>query len=54
MEKVIEKKKLSDEVADRRVKRWMICINNALYGGNFVKKKKNVLKAKWMLTVSYE
>jgi len=30
------------DVADRRFKRWIVQINNALYGGNFVKKKKGV------------
>jgi len=30
------------EVAVRRFKRWIIYINNALYGGNFVKKGKGV------------
>jgi len=36
------------EVADRRFKRWIIHINNALYGGNFVKKKKGVTWLKAM------
>jgi len=36
------------EVADRRFKRWVVCINNALYGGNFVKKKKSVTWFKTM------
>jgi len=30
------------DLADRRFKRWIIHINRALYGGNFVKKKKGV------------
>jgi len=30
------------DVADRRFKRWVIDINKALYGGNYVKKKKGV------------
>ena len=46
MEIVIEKKKLSDEAADRRFKRWIIHIR--------WEEKLNVLKAKWMLIVSYE
>jgi len=30
------------DVADRRFKRWIVHINNALYGGNYVKKKKGI------------
>ena len=30
------------EVAEGRFKRWVVDINNALYGGNYVKKKKSV------------
>jgi len=30
------------DIADRRFKRWILHINRALYGGNFVKKKKSV------------